>query len=120
MRRGFLTAPQLLCIFNLVNRRKRHSPHIRVGCAFSLLLLYKEKDGIHMPIWFIDDFEGGVAGEKAYKPGLGDYVFAADFDGFEVLFLNVVKHHSFRVADSFSIVSFRYFSSASLSSLHFW
>ena len=53
-----------------------------------------------MPIGFIDDFEGGVAGEEIDEPGLGDYVFTADFDGFEVLFLNVVKHHSFRVADS--------------------
>ena len=98
MRRGFLAAPQLLCIFNLVNRRKRHSPHIRVGCAFSLLLLHKEQDGIHMPRRLMDDLEGEIADEKFHECALGHDILSADLNGEDALLLNIDQYCAFGVA----------------------
>ena len=97
-----MAAPQLLCIFNLVNRRKRHSPHIRVGCAFSLLLLHKEQDGIHMPRGLMDDLEGEVIDEKVHKSTLGHDILSADLNGEDALLLNICEYRAFGVPHNVS------------------
>ena len=68
---------------------KRHSPHIRVGCAFSLLLLRKEQDGIDMPRGLMDDLEGEVIGEEVHEGGLWEDIFSADLYCEDALLPNI-------------------------------
>ena len=68
---------------------KRHSPHIRVGCAFSLLLLRKLEDSIHMPRGFMDDLEGEITDEELYECAFGEDIFSADLDGEDALLTNI-------------------------------
>lgn len=69
--------------------REKHSPHNRVGCAFSLLLLRKLKDSIHMPRGFMDNLEGEVIGEEVHEGGLGEDIFSADLNREDALLPNI-------------------------------
>ena len=70
-------------------------------CLFLILLLRKLQDGIHMPLGFVDDLEGGIADKEVRYSTLGNDILSADEDGSNILFLNVVEYHAFAITGNF-------------------
>ncbi len=70
-------------------------------CLFLLLFLRKLQDGIHMPLGFVDDLEGGIADKEVGDGGLGNDILSADKDGSNILFLNVIEYHTFAITGNF-------------------
>lgn len=81
---------------------KRHSPHIRVGCAFSLLLLYKQQYRIHMPRRLMDNLECEVIDEKFHEGTLWHDILSVYPDGEDALLLNICEHCAFGVPHNVS------------------
>ena len=81
---------------------KKHSPHNRVGCAFSLLLLRKLEDSIHMPRGLMDDLEGEVVDEEVHECALEDDILTADLNGEDALLLNIGQYCAFGVPHNVS------------------
>ena len=81
---------------------KRHSPHIRVGCAFSLLLLYKQQYRIHMPRRLMDNLECEVIDEKFHEGTLWHDILSVYPDDEDALLLNICEHCAFGVPHNVS------------------
>ena len=77
-------------------------PTVMVRLCFTLLILRKLEDGIHVPCRLMDNLEGEIVNEKFHECAFGYDILSADLDGEDALLLNIRVDCVFGVAHNVS------------------